>query len=227
MPRSDRLFRLLQALRTLPSPVTATRLAEATEVSVRSIYRDIESLRAAGATIDGERGYGYRIIDDGRLPPQMFTRLEIEALVLGLAEVKRMGDPALTDAATAVLGKVAATLPSLGQQHLFHAVSRVQSYGDRFPVLPDMQLIREACWQEQAISIEYTDQRGDVTTRQIWPLAVIYNHNALVLLAHCCLRDAFRMFRAERIGAVAATETSFRPQRAPLLRAYLAYLKSM
>ena len=51
-------------MRTLPKPVTAARLAEETDVSVRSLYRDIASLRAAGARIDGERGHGYRLSED-------------------------------------------------------------------------------------------------------------------------------------------------------------------
>jgi predicted DNA-binding transcriptional regulator YafY len=98
-------------MRTLPAPVTAARLAEETGVSQRSLYRDIDSLRAAGARIDGERGYGYRLTEDYALPPQTFSRDEIEAIVLGMAQVKHMGDPALARAAEAVLAKVAATLP--------------------------------------------------------------------------------------------------------------------
>jgi predicted DNA-binding transcriptional regulator YafY len=65
MACSDRLFRLLQALRTLPAPVTAERLAQETGVPVRSIYRGIGSLRDAGAEIGGERGFGYRLIESG------------------------------------------------------------------------------------------------------------------------------------------------------------------
>lgn len=125
MARSDRLFRLLQAMRTLPAPVTAARLADETGVSVRSLYRDIESLRAAGARIDGERGYGYRLTEDYALPPQTLDRLEIEALALGMAEVRRMGDPDLAAAAASVVAKVAATLPDDREQQLFHAVSKV------------------------------------------------------------------------------------------------------
>ena len=56
MPRTDRLFQLLHLLRTLPQPVTAARLAEATGVSERTLYRDIDSLRAGGALIDGAAG---------------------------------------------------------------------------------------------------------------------------------------------------------------------------
>jgi predicted DNA-binding transcriptional regulator YafY len=224
MARSDRLFRLLQALRTLPAPVTAATLAQETGVSVRSIYRDIESLRVAGAEIGGERGYGYCLIEDGTLPPQMFNRIEIEALVLGLAEVRQMGDPALAAAAAAVLGKVAATLPSVGQQHLLHAVSQVHRFEERYSVLPDMRVIREGCWREEALAIRYTDKGGEVTDRVIWPLAIVYFDNMLVVLAWCCLREDFRIFRAERIMWVDNAGTSFRPRRVALLRTYLAKL---
>lgn len=92
MSRTDRLFRLLDALRRLDPPVTAAQLAEETGVSVRSVYRDIETLRAGGADIGGERGFGYTLIEDGMLRPQTFSRIEIEALTLGMAEVQGMGD---------------------------------------------------------------------------------------------------------------------------------------
>ncbi|MFG6412709.1 helix-turn-helix transcriptional regulator [Roseateles sp. DC23W] len=225
MARSDRLFRLLQALRTLPAPVTAERLAQETGVSVRSIYRDVESLREAGAEIGGERGFGYCLIEDGRLRPQAFSRIEIEALVLGLAEVRQMGDPALAEAAAAVLGKVAATLPSARQQQLLHAVSQVHRFEDRYAALPDMGLIREGCWREEALAISYTDKAGEATERTIWPLAIVYFDHMLVVLAWCCLREGFRIFRAERITAVESTGASFRPKRVALLRTYLAELR--
>ncbi len=224
MARSERLFQLLQALRTLPAPVTAARLAQETGVSVRSIYRDVESLRAAGAEIGGERGFGYCLIEDGTLPPQVFNRIEIEALVLGLAEVRQMGDPALAKAAAAVLGKVAATLPSVSQQHMLHAVSQVHRFEERYPALPDMRVIREGCWREEALMIRYTDKGGAVTERTIWPLAIVYFDNMLVVLAWCCLRGDFRIFRAERIAAVENAGVSFRPRRVALLRTYLADL---
>lgn len=224
MSRPNRLFRLLDALRRLPAPVTAAQLAHETGVSVRSVYRDIESLRASGAEIGGERGFGYTLVEDGTLRPQTFSRIEIEALTLGLAEVRSMGDPALAAAAETVLGKVAATLPSLGQQHLLHAVSRVYRFEERFARLPDMALVRASCWREEALVIGYVDRDGAATERTIWPLAIVYLEKMLVVLARCCLRDDFRMFRADRITSVAATGASFRPRRAALLRDYGARL---
>ncbi len=224
MSRSDRLFRLLQAIRTLPAPVTAAQLAQETGVSVRSIYRDIESLRMAGADISGERGFGYCLVEDGSLRPHVFSRLEIEALVLGLSQVRQMGDPDLAKAAADVLGKVAATLPSVSQQHLLHAVSQVHSFEERYAVLPNMSMIRQGCWREESVKISYTDKAGSVTHRTIWPLAIVYLDKMLVVLSWCCLREGFRMFRAERISAVEAGGVSFRPRRVALLRTYLAQL---
>ncbi|MCR6502838.1 YafY family transcriptional regulator [Shinella sp. CPCC 101442] len=226
MARSDRLFRLLQALRTLPSPLTAARLAEETGVSLRSLYRDIDSLRAAGAVIDGERGFGYRLTEDIALPPQTFTRLEIEALVLGLAEVQHMGEPALAAAAGAVLSKVTATLPDRLQRQALHTASQVYRFERRDPPITDVGLLREACWQEHAVVIGYVDAEQRRSDRQVLPLAIVYLERVLVLLAWCCLRQDFRKFRVDRITDILVTEVSFRPRRVPMLRDFVAILNA-
>lgn len=212
-------------MRVIPAPVTAARLAEEMGVSLRSLYRDIDSLRAAGALIEGERGYGYRLIEDYSLPPQTFDRIEIEALALGLAEVLHMGDPALAEAATSVLAKVSATLPDRGEQYLFHAVSHVLRLETRYPPTPNLNTIRQGCWREEAVTIRYADKTGAATQRTILPLAVVYLDRKLMVLAWCCLREAFRKFQADRISAAHLIETSFRPRRVTLLRTYLAELR--
>jgi predicted DNA-binding transcriptional regulator YafY len=216
---------LLQAMRVMLAPITAGRLAAEMEVSLRSLYRDIDSLRAAGARIEGERGYGYRLIEDYSLPPQTFDRGEIEAIALGLAEVKAMGDPALAKSATSVLAKVAATLPDDGEQHLFHAISQVYRPDARYAAARDMDAIRQACWKEEALTIGYADKGRTASMRTILPLAVMYTDRTLTVLAWCCLREDYRMFRTDRITSLATTGTSFRPRRAALLRTYLADLR--
>lgn len=226
MSRADRLLRLLSAIRRLPQPVTAERLAEETEVSPRTLYRDIAALRAGGALIDGEPGLGYTLTEDPALPPQMFTRLEIEALVLGLAEVELAGDPALTLAAQSARSKVIATLPERLQRQALHASAQIYRFEKR-PAVPDcLPLIREAVWEERAVSLTYTDRDGSRTERVIWPLSVIFLDKTLMLLAWCTLRQAFRRFRLENMAEVALTEQSFRPRRVALLRDFLAELRA-
>lgn len=208
----------------MPAPMTAARLAAETEVSLRSVYRDIDSLRAAGARIEGERGFGYRLIEDYSLRPQTFDRMEIEALALGLAEVRRMGDAALEAAARSVLAKVAATLPDDGEQQLFHAVSQVYRPAARFEPMTGLGMIRRACWREEALHVRYADKAGAETERTVLPLALVYTADAMTLLAWCGLREAFRMFGVARMLDVRETGTSFRPRRAMLLRDYLSEL---
>jgi len=225
MPRTDRLFRLLTALRTLPQPVTAARLAADTEVSPRTLYRDIAALRAGGALIDGEAGVGYILTEDPALPPQMFTRLEVEALVLGLAEVRLAGDTALAKAAEAALAKIIATLPERVQRQAAHAVQQTYRFERRAAAPVHLAVVREACWEERALDIAYTDSKGSRSNRRIWPLSVVFLDRTLMLLAFCCLRQDFRRFRLDLMSDVTTTTEYFRPRRVPLLRDFLKQMR--
>jgi predicted DNA-binding transcriptional regulator YafY len=204
--------------------VTAARLAEATEVSPRQIYRDIAALRAGGAGIDGEAGYGYALEEDPALPPQSFDRLEIEALLLGLGEVRQSGDAALAEAAESVAVKVIARLPERQAREAAHAVLHVYRHRQRAVPQSAAALLREAAWEERAVDIAYRDEAGRVTERRVWPLAVAYLDDTLLTVAWCRLRTDFRRFRLDRIERAELTEESFRPRRAGLLRDYVATL---
>ena len=93
-------------------------------MSERTLYRDVNALRAGGALIDGAAGVGYTLTEDPALPPQMVTRQEVEALILGLAEVGLAAHPALPKAAEAAQAKIIANLPDRVQRQAIHAVSR-------------------------------------------------------------------------------------------------------
>ncbi|MCB1343592.1 MAG: YafY family transcriptional regulator [Pseudooceanicola sp.] len=226
MSRPDRLMRLLMALRRLPAPVTAARLAEETGVSTRTLYRDIDSLRAAGAVIDGAPGYGFTLTEDPALPPQSFDRLEIEALVLGLAEVAHRGDTALAAAGEAALAKIIASLPERQQRQAAHAVVMVHRFTRPPMAGVDLTDLRQASWDEIAVDITYTDGTGATTRRRIWPLAIVYTERSIVVLAWCCLRRDFRQFLIDKIEALAVTNDSFRPRRVALLRDYIARMQA-
>ena len=122
MTRTHRLFQLMQALRDSPPPAIASNLAQALEVTPRTIYRDIDALRSLGAVIDGAAGFGYTLIEDAAMPPLSFSNDELEALVLGLREVGQVGDPALVQASRSALSKLRARLPAAQANRLQHAV---------------------------------------------------------------------------------------------------------
>ena len=221
MSRTHRLFQLMQALRSLPAPVTALQLAEATGVSPRTLYRDIDTLRELGAVIDGEAGFGYTLIEDAHLPPLGFKDDELEALVLGLREVAAVGDPALADAARSALTKLRARLPERQAHRLRHSVLVAHRFHP--PALPkiDSGILREACWEERIVGFAYTDKQGASTQREVKPLSIMLFDQSHCLLAWCLKRDDYRAFRLDRMSDLHVTDRSFRPGRVPLLKTYL------
>ena len=94
MRRADRLFTIVHMLRG-GRHVTARRLAERLEVSQRTIYRDVDELTLCGVPIEGTAGLGFRLPETFEIPPLMFERHEIEALVAGCAWRKRGAGPGL------------------------------------------------------------------------------------------------------------------------------------
>jgi predicted DNA-binding transcriptional regulator YafY len=222
MARSDRLMRLLDALRRLPKPVTATRLAAETEISTRQLYRDIATLRAGGVLIDGAAGYGYTLTEDPALPPQSFSRLEIEALMLAVASLGDFGDGALTTAGRSALARIVATLPDRQARQAAHATMRAWRPPEpRAAITVDVNLLREACWDEVSVHIAYRDANGRRTEREILPLGLSYSPRTLMLVAWCLLREGHRTFEVPRIEALDRGGTSFRPRRVQLLREYV------
>lgn len=226
MSRTARLFQLMQALRSGPSPKTSNQLAQDLGVSARTVHRDIDTLRGLGAVIDGEAGFGFTLIEDATLPPLGFTDDELEALVLGLREVQLIGDPALSDAAAAALRKLQGRLPRRQSHRLSHAVLTATRF-DR-PALPSIEVsdLRQATWDERAVEFAYTDVKGDDTRRRVNPLSIVYMDRSNVLLSWCHLRQDFRVFRLDRMRDMSVTDESFRPNRVPLLRAALDRIRA-
>lgn len=223
MARTDRLMRLMDALRRLPAPVTAARLAEETSVSQRQLYRDIATLRAGGALIDGEAGVGYILTEDPALPPQSFSRLEIEALSLAISALRSVGDAALTDAGENALARIIATLSEGQGRHALHTTTRLFRPDVSLPAPQiDMALLRQALWDEQSLIITYLDKSDQMSTREVWPLGLSYSDANMMLLVHCQLRHDFRIFHVSRIQAMQIGRVSFRPSRVALLRDYIA-----
>src|SRR5215813_570690 len=121
MRRADRLFDIIQVLRTATHPLTAAALAAELEVTPRTVYRDIATLQARRVPIEGAAGVGYVLRRGFDLPPLMFTIDEVEAIAVGARLVRRLKDPALQQAANAVLAKVSVVVPDGLRPHIADA----------------------------------------------------------------------------------------------------------
>jgi len=105
MRRADRLMTLIRHLRD-GDLHRAADLARATGVSLRTVYRDMETLAKSGVPIEGERGTGYRVTAAITLPPLNLTMAELEALHVGLAAMRAAQDPDLAAAASSLAAKL-------------------------------------------------------------------------------------------------------------------------
>ena len=222
MRRADRLFRIIQFLRKKRGSTTAATLAEALEVSERTIYRDIADLVASGTPIDGEAGVGYRLRADYDLPPLMFDREEIQALVLGARIVRQFGDPALARASDAILAKVAAIVPKdlaplVADTRLF--VPSIIGAGGSADALA---VAREALIARRKLELSYATSDGVATTRRVRPLGIFFWGRTWTLAAWCELRQDFRNFRLDRVAASTMGDETFEDEAGKALRDMLA-----
>ncbi len=220
MSRSVRLFDLIQALRRHRRAVSAVTLADELGVSKRTVYRDIETLIALGAPIDGEAGIGYMMKPGFVLPPLMFTEDELEALALGGRWVSQRTDPDLAVAAENALAKIAAVLPGPLTAALDN--SSLISAPARSPVEDtiDPTVVRASIRRQCKLRIAYVDENGRETKRIVWPIALIYYESVRLLVAWCEMRVSFRHFRSDRIRHVAELEERYPKSRQALMKAW-------
>ncbi|MEM9684865.1 MAG: YafY family protein [Pseudomonadota bacterium] len=208
MRRTDRLFELLQLFRggRLRRGID---LADRLGVSLRTVYRDIETLIGSGVPIEGERGIGYILREPIFLPPLSLSPVELEALHLGMAMVEKSSDGELADAAKNLLIKVDSVLPSdrprTGHPWGF-AVYNADNPPDQFAMLT---ILRPAVRERNKVAISYTRLDGPRSKRTIRPLQVEYWGQVWTCTAWCELRQDFRVFRVDRIAECRPTGDRF------------------
>lgn len=210
MSRASRLLDLVQALRHRRLPVRGEDLADELGVSLRTLYRDVATLRAQGADIEGEAGVGYVLRSGFLLPPLMFDDEEIEAIVLGARWVGEHGDPTLAGAARDALAKIAAVLPAHRRAEL--ETPSLMVPGRRAPPAGvGLDLLRRALREERKLALLYRDAEGRETRRLVWPIALGFFQETRMLAGWCETRADFRHFRIDRM--VEATIEEARPPR--------------
>ncbi|WP_158926362.1 YafY family protein [Acidisphaera sp. S103] len=225
MRRADRLFDVIQALRSAKGPITAAALADQLEVTVRTVYRDVATLQARRVPIEGAAGIGYVLRRGFDLPPLMFTTEEVDAIAVGVRLVRRLRDPSLQDAAASVLAKIAVVLPDQARAYLDAAPFYVAE--GRTPVSNgvDLSEIRSAIRDTRKIRLEYVDEQDRRTRRTIWPIALAYYVNATLVAAWCETRVDYRHFRADRIENLTILEEHYPPDGGKLMAGWLALEK--
>ena len=198
MRRTDRLFEIIQILRD-GKLHRAQDIAARLEVSVRTIYRDMDTLVASGVPVEGERGVGYMVREAITLPPLTLTVEELEALHLGMAIVGEAADPGLKQAAQSLASKVDAVLPTETITEAEQWKFAVYPFANATRGFTHMPVLRAAIKARQKLRLSYRRLDGMLTERVIRPLHMEYWGRVWTLTGWCELREGFRVFRVDLI----------------------------
>ncbi|NOX72591.1 MAG: YafY family transcriptional regulator [Alphaproteobacteria bacterium] len=221
MRRADRLFQIVQYLRG-GRLLTARTLAERLEVSERTIYRDMADLIGTGVPIEGESGVGYLMRSGYDLPPLMFNREEMVALVAGARMIRAWGGAAMAQAAEEALVKINEVLPEVERARAksieIHAFSTSQMTDEVRRRIDDLE---RAVDSRTRLILSYRDKADQKTERPVRPLGLWFWGKVWTLVGWCELRNDFRIFRLDRIDAMVA-DGAFKAEHDKALRLFYA-----
>ena len=198
MRRTDRLFDIIQILRD-GKLHRAQDIAARVEVSVRTIYRDMDTLVASGVPVQGERGVGYMATEAITLPPLTLTPAELEALNLGMAIVAEAADADIKAAALSLASKIDAVLPTKVIAEADTWKFAVYPFADAARGFSHMATLRGAIKTRQKLALSYRRIDGTLTQRTIRPLHMEFWGRVWTVTAWCESRHDFRVFRIDLI----------------------------
>ena len=221
MRRADRLFLIIHALRGRRTALPARRLAETLSVSLRTVYRDVADLQLSGVPIEGEAGVGYMLRKGADIPPLMFNADELEALVVGSRFVRAFAGERLAQSAQAALLKIEAVLPAELRARTQRSRIFAPPRRDRLKTAGVIDRLHDAIARHHVLHVDYRDEAGKASLREIEPLCLAFWGGAWTLGAWCRLRVGFRNFRPDRIAEFAPTGEAFIETAERGLAAYL------
>jgi predicted DNA-binding transcriptional regulator YafY len=220
MRRADRLFLLIQALRGR-RVVTARRLSDLLEVSERTVYRDVRDLQLSGVPIEGEAGVGYALRRGSDIPPLMFTRDELEALVTGARFVESWTGRSISRAARQALTKIEAVLPEELKRRADRSRIFAPPVGKHAAIASRLDALHGAINERQVVELDYRREDAAVSSRAVRPLCLAFWGPAWTLGGWCEMRRDFRNFRLDRIQDFRVLERTFEETSEISLAAYL------
>lgn len=220
---SSRLERLeeLKGLLKAGEHVTARQLSTELGISIRTINRDLEILRESGIPIESERGRGggLRLHRNWALGRLHLSPEETIDLLLSIAIAERMNSPLLLRQLAPIKRKISAAFPENYQPKIRSLRKRIlvgRPASERVlasfspPQRWSLSGIAEAFFNMRCVAIDYVDQKGATTSREVEPQFLYLNVPVWYILAWDRLRSAIRYFRIDRIMAVRPLETTFR-----------------
>ncbi len=207
--QESRLFKIIYYLLGR-GQATAAELAERFEVSVRTIYRDMDALSQAGIPIYAEPGRngGISLLDSFVLDRALLSEEERRDVMAALQSLAAAGDTLDKD----TLNKLSAVfrLPAENWYEVDFSRWGV-STGDN----EKFEAFKKAVTRRRCVRISYVGANGGSSSRKIHPLKLLYKSRAWYVKAYCTEKEDFRLFRLSRIVRWELLEEEFVPEPWP------------
>lgn len=191
-------------------------------VSLRTIYRDMDTLVASGIPIEGQRGYGYRATAAITLPPLNLSMTELEALHLGLAVAGDAIDPEVSAAAKSLSAKIDAVLPEDRSAPPTGFGFAAYPFSDAAAGFRYMPVLRNAIRARQKIAITLRNAEGAQESRTVRPLALDYWGRVWTCTVWCETQKDFRQLRIDKIDELRVLQGLFVNEPGKTLEDYRA-----
>ena len=218
--RFDRIVAILIQLQS-KRIVKAQELSDRFEVSLRTIYRDIRTLEAAGVPIASEAGVGYSIMEGYRLPPVMFTKEEAGSFVAAEKLMQNFTDKSLGGHYESAMIKLKSVLRGSEKDWVETLENQIrifpsqEIFNEKVPNA--LEILFESMAEKTQVLLTYeaieAEKPGD---RKIEPVGIFNENNFWYVMAYCHLRKAYRQFRADRIQRISRTTERFQLVHPPI-----------
>lgn len=201
--RESRLFRIVYYL-LQNGKATAPELAQKFEVSIRTIYRDIDSISSAGIPIYATQGKGggISILNDYTLDKSLFSEQEQEQMLIAL-----QGMVATTEENS---NELLTKLSGLFQINSTNWIEvDFSDWAHRTPQQDTFNIIKEAIFQKRTISFCYFSGKGNKEKRNVRPIRLVFKSKSWYLYSFCLLRNDYRFFKLTRIKELEMLSETF------------------
>ena len=206
--------------------VRAKDIADRFNISIRTVYRDIQTLAEAGVPIGSEAGIGYYLIDGYRLPPVMFSKEEVTAFLTAEKLIEKFTDNSIDLNFKSGMMKIRAILRNT-EKELLESIEENIEVIRRKPFLDNsgntngIQLLIESISERKSLNIRYhTFYSNEIKDRNIEPIGIFFSGNYWHTIAFCELRKDYRDFRLDRILNISKTDRIFKKEH-PSIKDYL------
>ncbi|EAF5657700.1 helix-turn-helix transcriptional regulator [Listeria innocua] len=192
--------------------ISAQELADRFEVSLRTIYRDIDAIDLAGVPIRSTPGVGggFEIMPDYKMDSKVFSTADLSAILMGLSSLSNMvhGDELIN-----ALAKIKSFIPADRAKEIELKANQIyidlsQWMGNN-NLQPHVEIIKVALQENKLLTFEYIAHQGNKTERIVEPYQLVMKSSHWYLYGYCQSRNDFRLFRLSRMSGLQILEDTF------------------